>query len=90
MRAKLAEIKQFLKDMHPAGQFSLEVNYDDQVFRSDSSLEREVVHNIEHVIHHLAIIKIALLAYHDEITVPQAFGVAPSTLRYWAKEMVKA
>ncbi len=48
----------------------------------DSNLERELLYNIEHTIHHLAIIKIGLAAVAPGIDLPEHFGVAPSTLRY--------
>ena len=48
----------------------------------DSNLERELLYNIEHTIHHLAIIKIGLAAVTPGIDLPEHFGVAPSTLRY--------
>ena len=48
----------------------------------DSSLERELIYNIEHTIHHLAIIKIGLALIAPDITLPRNFGVAPSTVRY--------
>jgi len=48
----------------------------------DSNLERELLYNIEHTIHHLAIIKIGLAAVAPGIGLPEHFGVAPSTIRY--------
>lgn len=48
----------------------------------DSNLERELLYNIEHTIHHLAIIKIGIAAVAPSITLPEHFGVAPSTIRY--------
>lgn len=47
----------------------------------DSSLFRELLYNLEHTIHHLAMIRIALRATGMEHLVSEAFGVAPSTLR---------
>lgn len=47
-----------------------------------STLGRELVYNIEHTIHHLAIIKIALRHSFPEINIPEHFGVAPSTLHH--------
>jgi hypothetical protein len=48
----------------------------------DSNLERELLYNIEHTIHHLAIIKIGIATVAPGIELPEHFGVAPSTLRY--------
>lgn len=47
-----------------------------------SSLFRELVYNIEHTIHHAALIKVALALLHLDIDVPSHFGIAPSTIRY--------
>lgn len=47
-----------------------------------SNLERELIYNIEHTIHHLAIIKIGLAAVSPQIELPPHFGIAPSTVQY--------
>ena len=46
-----------------------------------SSLFREIAYALDHTIHHMAIIKIALLD-EETITINSDFGVAPSTLRH--------
>ncbi len=83
---KLDEINAFVSQLEVNGAFNFEITYDDQLITTNSCLEREMIHNIDHAIHHLAIIKIALLHYHTNINVPKSFGVAPSTLRYWEQE----
>lgn len=50
------------------------------VIRVSTNLERELMYNIEHTIHHLAIIKIGLNAIGMEIDLPEHFGIAPSTI----------
>ena len=63
----------------------LEMTYDEdkKVTNSvETSLERELVYNLEHVIHHLAIIKIGLSIIAPGMTLPEGFGVAPSTMRF--------
>lgn len=47
-----------------------------------SSLARELVYNIEHCIHHMALIRVAAYILLPELHIPAHFGVAPSTLRY--------
>ena len=46
-----------------------------------SNYYREVLYNLEHCIHHQALIKVALLSIKD-IEIADSFGVAPSTLQY--------
>ena len=47
-----------------------------------SSLARELHYNLEHTIHHAALIKIGLLSINSEWKMPPTFGIAPSTIRY--------
>lgn len=47
-----------------------------------STIGRELIYNIEHTIHHLAIVKIALKTVVPGIQLPEHFGVAPSTIRH--------
>lgn len=63
----------------------LEVSYadsDKDVFRIKSSLERELAYNIEHAIHHMAIIKIAVNTVFSNVQLEENFGVAYSTIRF--------
>ena len=63
----------------------LEVSYKDNeedLVRIHSSLERELAYNIEHSIHHMAIIKIAIMTLFPKIKLEPNFGVAYSTVRY--------
>jgi len=48
----------------------------------NSTIGRELIYNIEHTIHHLAIVKIALRSTMPDIVLPEHFGVAPSTIRH--------
>ncbi len=47
----------------------------------ESNYYREVLYNLEHCIHHQALIKVALLSIKD-IQIADGFGVAHSTLQY--------
>lgn len=47
-----------------------------------TSFERELAYNIEHAIHHMAILKIGLKEICTDIELPIGYGVASSTLRY--------
>jgi hypothetical protein len=42
---------------------------------------RELIYNLEHCIHHLALIKVALIDI-EEVVLPENFGVAASTVAY--------
>jgi len=46
-----------------------------------SSYYRELLYNLEHCIHHQALIRAALIALQQEI-VSDNFGIAPSTIQY--------
>ncbi len=47
----------------------------------DSNYFREVMYNLEHAIHHHALIKVGI-EHFTEINLPESFGVAPSTMEY--------
>lgn len=47
-----------------------------------TTIGRELTYNIEHTIHHLAIVKIALKVVIPSLQLPEHFGVAPSTIRH--------
>jgi uncharacterized damage-inducible protein DinB len=49
-----------------------------------TSYFRELSYNIEHVIHHLALIRIALEERFPTVVIPENFGVAFSTIQYRA------
>ncbi len=48
----------------------------------DTNFKRELVYNLEHTIHHLALVKIGLKEIAPEILLPAHFGVAPSTIKF--------
>ena len=56
-------------------------NDHDQAVSIESNYYREVLYNLEHCIHHQALIKVALLSLKD-VQVAEDFGVASSTLQY--------
>ncbi|MCU0385423.1 MAG: DinB family protein [Flavihumibacter sp.] len=47
----------------------------------DTNFYREIAYNLEHTIHHMALIKVGLLEISG-ITIPEGFGVASSTIKY--------
>ena len=59
----------------------VEVAIDNTVHRILSNYNREVLYNLEHCIHHQALIKVALIEMKVNFVTEQ-FGVAASTLQY--------
>jgi uncharacterized damage-inducible protein DinB len=47
-----------------------------------TSLDRELAYNVEHAIHHMAIIKIAIKQCFPHVKLSDDFGVAYSTIKY--------
>jgi hypothetical protein len=57
----------------------LESVFFEEVSRIDTNYFREVIYNLEHCIHHQALIKVAVYQF-DYLVVNDNFGVAPSTI----------
>jgi len=51
-------------------------------FEINTSLERELEYNVEHAIHHMAIIRIAIEWEFTDVKLDRHFGVAFSTIRF--------
>jgi hypothetical protein len=54
---------------------------DGVIVKIQSNYHRELLYNLEHCIHHQALIKVAVLQYKN-IVVDENFGVARSTIEY--------
>ncbi|MFA9186593.1 DinB family protein [Flavobacterium sp. FBOR7N2.3] len=54
---------------------------DQEELHVESNYYRELLYNLEHCIHHQALIKVAVLQY-ETITIDPNFGVARSTIEY--------
>ncbi len=68
---------------------TLEVQYDETtVITLPSCLSREIAYNIEHAIHHMAILKIGMSEVADYVKLSPSFGIAAATMRY--QEQLKA
>jgi len=50
-------------------------------FRIHTNYERELVYNLEHTVHHMALLKIGIRDL-GAISLPEHFGVAHSTIQY--------
>ena len=72
-----------LKTMDPQKPLVLEVSYEKGTsIKLSTTLEREMVYNIEHAIHHMALIKIGIRETNNAIKLPKEFGVASSTIQH--------
>jgi hypothetical protein len=68
----------------PNRELTLEATYDDhsaEPIRIATNYFREIAYNLEHTIHHMALIRVGL-AEVTSITLPDDFGVASSTVKY--------
>lgn len=64
---------------------TMAANYDidsDSSVVIPSSFLRELAYNIEHTIHHMALIKVGIKADFPEVILSEHFGVASSTVRF--------
>lgn len=61
---------------------SLEVDYGSGSQTISTTLYRELVYNIEHCVHHLAIIKIGVEVHFPSVHLSENLGVAYSTQQY--------
>jgi uncharacterized damage-inducible protein DinB len=83
--AAIQRIAAFISSQADNKPLQLEVGYDlstDQSVSVHSNYWRELVYNIEHAVHHMAIIKIGIREAAPYVQLPFDFGVAASTIRY--------
>jgi hypothetical protein len=82
----------FIQQLNNTRVLKLEVSYDmtsDDIITIDTNAVRELVYNIEHAVHHMAIIKIGVREVAPYVSLPPDFGIAASTIRY-QQESVRA
>jgi len=78
-------IRKFIFKQTQDKPLSLEVGYDlnsDENVSIQTNYFRELTYNIEHAVHHMAIIKIGIREVAPHTSISPDFGVAASTLRY--------
>lgn len=66
-------LKLNLKVSYPQSEISTELT---------TSIEREIIYNIEHLVHHMAIVKIGLKVSFPHVVINKSFGIAQSTIKY--------
>ena len=78
-----------IKNYYLNPKLNLEVMYGDmpgQIISLQTNYERELAYNIEHSIHHMAIVKHGFQEVCPYVKLPENFGVASSTIRYAGHE----
>jgi hypothetical protein len=81
----LGRINEFVNQQHEDKVLKLEVGYDlskEEFVTIETNYLRELVYNIEHAVHHMAIMKIGIRELAPNIQLPHDFGIAASTIRY--------
>ena len=78
-------LKRIYNDLNkPNKVMILEATYNEdsnELMQFHTNYHREIAYNLEHTIHHMALIKVGICELSD-IRVPEGFGVATSTMKY--------
>lgn len=83
--ATIGKIAEFVKSNAPSKPLLLEIGYNshnDACEAIPTTFLRELTYNIEHAVHHMAIMKIGLREVAPYLRLPENFGVAVSTVRH--------
>lgn len=81
----LDRIKDFIVSCDDDKILRLEVGYErssDRTTVVTTNYRRELIYNIEHAVHHMALMKVGIREVAPYVTVPKDFGIAVSTLRH--------
>jgi uncharacterized damage-inducible protein DinB len=82
----ITTISQRIATLQTDKEINLRLHYHGKTDLIQSSYFRELLYNIEHNVHHLAIIKIAMQQAFPEVKTSENLGVAASTLAFKAKK----
>jgi hypothetical protein len=78
----IVEITDELEKIKSNTRLHLSSTYNGTTINTETSLFREITYNIEHTVHHLAIISIAIPIHFNYIQFSENFGYAESTIQY--------
>jgi hypothetical protein len=88
--SSIQRIKEFVRSKNQDQPLKLEVGYEkhsEECVTIETNYFRELTYNIEHAVHHMAIMKIGIREVADYVSLPPDFGIAVSTIRH--KETVQ-
>jgi hypothetical protein len=83
--SSIQRIKTFVQSKNEDQPLKLEVGYEkhsEDCVTIETNYFRELTYNIEHAVHHMAIMKIGIREVADYVTLPPDFGIAVSTIRH--------
>ena len=81
----ISKTKLFIEHCDVDKPLSLNVSYDPQTDDDvvvASNMAREITYNIEHIVHHMALVKIGIKEACRNVILPEEFGIAVSTIKY--------
>lgn len=81
----LSKINEFIVSHYSDKALKLEAAYDldkEEFVMIETNYLRELVYNIEHAVHHMAIMKIGIREAAPYVKLSHDFGIAASTIRY--------
>jgi hypothetical protein len=85
----IQKITEFISAKQSDQPLQLQVGYNshnEEIITIETNYYRELIYNIEHAVHHMAIMKIGIREVAPHINLTSDFGVAVSTLRYKEQE----
>ena len=83
---KMQELIRLMGKIEQDKTLRMEGSYGDEKYKIQTNIEREMAYNIEHAVHHMAIMRIVLNTEFPEISIDKNFGVAYSTIKYREQE----
>ena len=81
----IGRVREFVTSISGCVPLQLQTGYDpsnDSTVTIDTNSNRELAYNIEHAVHHMALIKVGIKELAPYVVLDHDFGVAASTLRW--------